>query len=1165
MLQVYLRDKPRSIYLIADSENIQQGNNSALLLTTQSIASASTSASSSHRAVVETIQKRDIPPLSSLQKLQSRAYGCLGLINVGSGKSLHQVGKKGTMLTAFLSIDLFVALVTSASSVGSIRPNEAVMRISTVSFYCLNKAIWDDTLAQEDTPQNGGPLDPQGPAAQPYTAGYTPAAQTSIYEHPCASLRKLLGTGSFYFALEGRFDLSRRLEKRVKAKTPLRRKPPPTPLAVASSLKAESEPIRSKNLQEDLWNYDERFVWNSYMMDPLLEFRNRLEVEERAILDRENFFILAIQGFIGIFETLLSGSSIALVSRLSWKRAGTRFNTRGIDDDGNVANFAESETLFCYNGLSMSYCQVRGSVPMFWEQQGLQAFNARIQITRPRVASQPAFDRHFSDLLEHYSAVHAVNLLGTRDAETILSSAYADHMRHSNAEELYLSARSKLDEETTNEGNFDRMGLTNLDFHTISRSSGGLDGVKSELKRLSAIQAKRKAFKYTLHDGQKGFIIEAQRGVFRINCLDCLDRTNVVEDIISQNALELLMESRDDFALFRDVNNPLWVNHRVLWAENGDALSKIYAGTGALNTAYTRSGGGKKTLGGLLSDAAKSASRMYINNFQDKSKQNVIDALLGNMANQKPVSVWDPLHDAVNLELSDRMDEYSTKRQVHVYTGTWNLAGQSPSGESLEPFLFPRGLEAADIYALGLQEVVPLTAQQILMTDPDKLRAWEVQITDTFSRRNNAGEKERYILLRSEQLVGTALMILIKESLLPHVRQVEASTKKTGLKGMSGNKGGVSIRLIIHDTSFCFLTAHFAAGKTNVEERNADFMTISRELHFNRGRSVQNSNYCFWFGDFNYRLEGGNEVIRPMCESREIDGLIKRDQLVRSRASNQVFSDYKEAPLTFLPTYKYDYMSQVYDTSEKLRVPAWTDRVLYRNQYPFEVEVLRYDRAELLTSDHRPVFAAFTVEARVFDSTRRNALRLELLAKHKSEQLTATGALIGLDDLSDSCSDEDEDIDYNVIGLPEPSTETANWWDGSNDDEASLSDNYDDLDVATGNPFLHLAQYAIKPFGMDSPNLSSGASSARDHSPLPSIRRTAPRPPTVKKPVINPDAAYTTQSPRPPPVPRKPVPGLHSGNSSPKLPPRPGMGSRTQSHASIRSGVSLLDDNIDGT
>jgi synaptojanin len=34
-------------------------------------------------------------------------------------------------------------------------------------------------------------------------------------------------------------------------------------------------------------------------------------------------------------------ATLSLISRLGWKRAGTRFNTRGVDDDGHTANFVE--------------------------------------------------------------------------------------------------------------------------------------------------------------------------------------------------------------------------------------------------------------------------------------------------------------------------------------------------------------------------------------------------------------------------------------------------------------------------------------------------------------------------------------------------------------------------------------------------------------------------------------------------------------------------------------------------------------------------------------------------------------------------------------------------------------------------------------------------------
>jgi synaptojanin len=62
---------------------------------------------------------------------------------------------------------------------------------------------------------------------------------------------------------------------------------------------------------------------------------------------------------------------------------------------------------------------------------------------------------------------------------------------------------------------------------------------------------------------------------------------------------------------------------------------------------------------------------------------------------------------------------------------------------------------------------------------------------------------------------------------------------QTGLRGMSGNKGAVAIRLDYHDTSFCFVTAHLAAGHGNVVERNADYHTIVNGLHFQKGKNIE--------------------------------------------------------------------------------------------------------------------------------------------------------------------------------------------------------------------------------------------------------------------------------------------------------------------------------------
>jgi hypothetical protein len=101
------------------------------------------------------------------------------------------------------------------------------------------------------------------------------------------------------------------------------------------------------------------------------------------------------------------------------------------------------------------------SLAVFWEQQGLQTFGQRIQIT-PH-ASQPAFERHLFQLMEEYGSIHAINLLGQKENEASLTNAYARHLQF---------ARAALGDE---------LGITHFDFHNAVRI-GGHDSVIRELK-----------------------------------------------------------------------------------------------------------------------------------------------------------------------------------------------------------------------------------------------------------------------------------------------------------------------------------------------------------------------------------------------------------------------------------------------------------------------------------------------------------------------------------------------------------------------------------------------------------------------------------------------------------------------------------------------------------
>ena len=54
--------------------------------------------------------------------------------------------------------------------------------------------------------------------------------------------------------------------------------------------------------------------------------------------------------------------------------------------------------------------------------------------------------------------------------------------------------------------------------------------------------------------------------------------------------------------------------NKAVWANNGDTISRQYAGTNALKGDYTRTG--ERNLSGLVKDGVNSASRYYLNHMK---------------------------------------------------------------------------------------------------------------------------------------------------------------------------------------------------------------------------------------------------------------------------------------------------------------------------------------------------------------------------------------------------------------------------------------------------------------------------------------------------------------------------------------------------------------------
>lgn len=252
-------------------------------------------------------------------------------------------------------------------------------------------------------------------------------------------------------------------------------------------------------------------------------------------------------------------------------------------------------------------------------------------------------------------------------------------------------------------------------------------------------------------------------------------------------------------------------------------------------------------------------------------------------------------------------------------------------------------------------------------------------------RNTNKDPSRVYEDIKSKYLVGLMLCVFVKQPHINRVKVVHSDSVGVGVMGMMGNKGGVSIRLQFYDSTICIVNSHLAAHRENVAGRNADFHNVytklayhigqdaKRELsqnggphnQYNEGHTagVADHDIVFWIGDLNYRINESlsTEQVVQLAKSNDWSKLKKYDQLNLEREANRVFKKFQEGELDFLPTYKYQPGTDLYEErpDKKLRAPAWCDRILWMVQDPSHLKQLDYSRSELNTSDHKPVMATF--------------------------------------------------------------------------------------------------------------------------------------------------------------------------------------------------------------
>ncbi|CAD0047458.1 unnamed protein product [Aureobasidium pullulans] len=300
---------------------------------------------------------------------------------------------------------------------------------------------------------------------------------------------------------------------------------------------------------------------------------------------------------------------LTLISRRSVKRAGLRYLRRGIDDDGYVANNVETEQILATPSWDskdkvFSFLQIRGSIPLFFSQSPYSFKPIPIQYGS-EATNQDAFKKHFSNMLERYGEVQCASLVDKHGTEAKIGESYEKHANSLN---------------TSGGVSGKQVGFYWFDFHTVCK------GMKFENVSIlmDTLRPSMESFGWTVQ--QDGKFINTQTGVLRTNCMDCLDRTNVVQSGAAGLALQDQLAQMGLSINLQTDPKTSWFNN--LWADNGDAISRQYAGTAALKGDFTRTR--KRNWQGALSDFSLTLNRYYNNIFGDYFLQTCVDFWLGN-------------------------------------------------------------------------------------------------------------------------------------------------------------------------------------------------------------------------------------------------------------------------------------------------------------------------------------------------------------------------------------------------------------------------------------------------------------------------------------------------------------------------------------------------------
>mmetsp|Transcript_380 Transcript_380/g.692 ORF Transcript_380/g.692 Transcript_380/m.692 type:complete len:568 (+) Transcript_380:1378-3081(+) len=325
---------------------------------------------------------------------------------------------------------------------------------------------------------------------------------------------------------------------------------------------------------------------------------------------------------------------------------------------------------------------------------------------------------------------------------------------------------------------------------------------------------------------------------------------------------------------------------------------------------------------------------------------------------------------------------------IRVQIVTWNM-GES-SGPDPKMLLQQQFLQQTSnhLYVIGTQECERSIPKSVINAKKTK---WIRKLKSLICA------DEKFEMLEHQTLLASHIIIFAQKPLIASIKNLQKYTVRTGFLGIGGNKGAVAISFDLFDRRLCFINVHLPAHQKAVKERNAAFRRVMHDLVKSQKASTLSEAFdvVFFFGDTNYRIHATRQAVDQCLDMLSdpslsiarrqmyFQMLLDNDQLGQAKRKKKAFTEFIEPPITFLPTYKMERESDVYDQSEKQRVPSWTDRILFfdskrshstsvSSNAPFGsslvsqfVKCLEYDvLSHARHSDHRPVHGRYLIKVK---------------------------------------------------------------------------------------------------------------------------------------------------------------------------------------------------------